>query len=187
MATPHLAISLLDLRAFRRIYCCGVSWSWCREGHLKKQGWYIFFSYCCSSHHVASLLLQWQACRNARLTSWFTLYDGLGKAWAQVGLEEHVQGSDGEESLKTCASGRGRLVEMRGRISQLLYIWACCLQVNVVWITRLSIQQSYQHVALAITVVMWILCKTVFSVEVLATKWKCFLCPRTQKVCYGGQ
>lgn len=42
MATPHLAISVIDLRALRRIYCHGVPQSWCREVHLKKLEWYIF-------------------------------------------------------------------------------------------------------------------------------------------------
>lgn len=42
MATPHLAISVIDLRALRRIYCRGVPRSLCREGNLKKLEWYIF-------------------------------------------------------------------------------------------------------------------------------------------------
>lgn len=42
MATSHLAISVIDLRALRRIYCHGVPQSWYREGHLKKLEWYIF-------------------------------------------------------------------------------------------------------------------------------------------------
>lgn len=111
---------------------------------------------------------------------------GLGEREHRWKLRSVHRGSDGEESLKTCACGRGRLVEMRRRISQILHRWARCLQTNVVWITRLSIQQLYQHISL-VTVVVWILCKTVFSVEMSATKWKYFLCPRTQKVCYGGQ
>lgn len=187
MATPHLAISLIDLRAFRRIYCHGVPRSWCREGHLKKQEWNIFSV-------IAALAtmshLSYRSDRHVGMPVSLCDLDcmvGLGEHEPRQNLRSVRRGSDGEESLKTCACGRGRLVETRGVGSHSFYInerSVCGKMLS--GLVGCLYNNHVQHIALAITVVMWILCKTVFSVEMFATRWKCFICPRTQKVCHGG-
>lgn len=112
-------------------------------GASEEAGMKYFLSYCCSSHCVASLLPQWQACRNACLTLWFRLYGGPGGAWAQAELEERAQGLRWGGEPKDLCLWKGKVGgDKRSRISQLLYKRALCLRKNVVWISGLSIQQS---------------------------------------------
>lgn len=182
MATPHFAISVIDLRALRRIYCHGVPRSQCGEGHLKKLGWYISLVIAalatlshlsfCSDRHI------WMPVSPSLL--WFRSCDG--GAWAQAEHGEQAQGLQQGGDLKGSYSWKGKDGrDKRWRISQPLDKWTCCLQKSITWLTKAYIQKSYPAHCLGSNSGGTDCRKNsqlaVFSVGVFVTKWKCFLYP----------
>lgn len=117
MATPHLAISVIDLRALRRIYCHGLPQSWCREVHLKKLEWYVFTVIAALA--TMSHLSLAGAASFERLPH-FLWHQSLGY-WV-TGLEEQEcklnEGSkhrgSNKENLKAPPGRRGRQEERKG-------------------------------------------------------------------------